>query len=65
MEFTRDDAATAGAIRADLKAVGTPIGPYDVLMVGQAKARALTLVTHNTRGFTRIRGLEVVDWLAG
>ena len=65
LEFNRDDAVTAGAIRADLKAVGTPIGPYDVLMAGQAKARALTLVTHNTREFTRIRGLEVVDWLAG
>ncbi|MFZ1431010.1 MAG: type II toxin-antitoxin system VapC family toxin [Geminicoccaceae bacterium] len=65
LEFTREDAATAGTIRAELRAVGTPIGPYDVLMAGQAKARDLTLVTHNTREFTRIHGLAVVDWLAG
>ncbi len=65
LEFTREHAATAGAIRAELKAVDMPIGPHDVLMAGQAKARALTLVTHNTHEFTRIRGLEVVDWLSG
>lgn len=65
VELTRDDAAAAGLIRADLKPAGTPIGPYDVLLAGQAKARSLTLVTINTREFTRVVGLEVMDWLAG
>ena len=65
VELTRDDAAAAGTIRAGLRAAGTPIGPYDVLMAGQAKARGLTLVTNNTREFNRVEGLEVVDWLAG
>ncbi len=64
VELTRDDAAAAGLIRADLKAAGTPIGPYDVLMAGQAKARGLTLVTNNLRKFARVEGLNVVDWLA-
>jgi hypothetical protein len=41
---------------------GTPIGPYDVLIAGQAKARKLTLVTHNTTEFQRVPGLKVEDW---
>lgn len=64
LEFTREDAIAAGMIRAELGAKGTPIGPYDVLMAGQAKARGLTLVTNNTREFARVPGLDVVDWLA-
>ncbi len=42
--------------------LGMPIGPYDVLIAGQALARDLTLVTHNTREFQRIPGLRIVDW---
>jgi tRNA(fMet)-specific endonuclease VapC len=62
--FAREDAEAAGEIRARLKARGTPIGPYDVLIAGQALARGLTLVTGNTRGFARVEGLAVADWLA-
>jgi tRNA(fMet)-specific endonuclease VapC len=65
LAFTREDAQAAGEIRALLKAAGLPIGPYDVLIAGQAKARGLTLVTHNTREFARVDGLTVEDWLAG
>jgi hypothetical protein len=39
-----------------------PIGPFDVLIAGQAKARNLTLVTHNTSEFQRVEGLRVEDW---
>ena len=38
------------------------MGPYDVLIAGQARARQLTLVTHSTAEFTRVRGLKVEDW---
>jgi tRNA(fMet)-specific endonuclease VapC len=41
---------------------GTPIGPHDVLIAGQALARGLVLVTHNTREFRRVPGLVVEDW---
>ena len=40
------------------------IGPYDVLIAGQAKARLLCLVTNNTREFERVNGLEIEDWTA-
>jgi predicted nucleic acid-binding protein len=36
---------------------GTPIGPYDVLIAGAAKACSATLVTRNTREFKRVQGL--------
>jgi tRNA(fMet)-specific endonuclease VapC len=62
LEFDEEDARQAGQIRAHLASKGTPIGPYDVLIAGQAKARALTLVTHNTTEFQRVPGLKLEDW---
>lgn len=62
LEFDLEDARQAGEIRAHLAAKGTPIGPYDVLIAGQAKARKLTLITHNTPEFTRVPGLKLEDW---
>ncbi len=62
LDLDREDARIAGEIRADLKRKGTPIGPYDVLIAGQAKARALALVTSNTREFSRVQGLQIEDW---
>lgn len=62
LEFDQDDARHAGEIRAQLASMGMPIGPYDVLIAGQARARELTLVTHNTTEFTRVSGLMVEDW---
>ena len=62
LEFDEEDARQAGQIRAQLASKGTPIGPYDVLIAGQARARELTLVTHNTSEFQRVPGLRVEDW---
>ena len=64
IDFDRDDARQAGLVRAELAARGTPIGPYDVLIAGQALARNLTLVTRNTREFSRVPELRVEDWEA-
>jgi tRNA(fMet)-specific endonuclease VapC len=62
IDFDRDDARQAGIIRAELAARGTPIGPYDLLIAGHAVARDLILVTHNTREFRRVPGLQIEDW---
>jgi tRNA(fMet)-specific endonuclease VapC len=64
LDFDREDARSAGGIRAALASMGTPIGAYDTLIAGQAVARNLTLVTHNTREFDRVQGLHVEDWEA-
>jgi tRNA(fMet)-specific endonuclease VapC len=63
--FEREDALASGEIRAALAAKGTPIGPYDILIAGQAKARDLVLVTNNVGEFRRVEGLRVEDWTAG
>ena len=60
--FDKEDAITAGSIRAKLALAGTPIGPFDILIAGQALCRGLTLVTANTREFSRVEGLRVEDW---
>lgn len=62
LEFDREDARRAGEVRALLAAKGMPIGPYDLLIAGQAIARAMILVTHNTREFARVPGLRIEDW---
>jgi tRNA(fMet)-specific endonuclease VapC len=62
LDFDAEDARQAGELRAMLAAAGMPIGPYDVLIAGQAVARGLTLITHNIREFQRISSLSVEDW---
>ena len=62
LDFDAVDARSAGSVRARLKTIGRPIGPYDVLIAGQALARNLTLVTNNTREFSRVEGLRLEDW---
>jgi tRNA(fMet)-specific endonuclease VapC len=64
LPFDVEDSRHAGEIRAALATRGTPIGGYDVLIAGQARARGLTLVSHNLREFTRVTGLKIVDWTA-
>ena len=64
VEFDQEDSRQAGAIRATLAAAGTPLGPYDVLIAGQARARDLILITHNTGEFSRVDGLRIEDWEA-
>src|SRR6266568_5414292 len=43
IEFDKEDARQAGEIRAFLASKGTPIGPFDVLIAGQARARRMIL----------------------
>jgi tRNA(fMet)-specific endonuclease VapC len=62
LAFDDDDAETAGRVRATLERSGTPIGAYDLLIAGQALRRGFTLVTANTSEFSRVRGLNWVDW---
>lgn len=62
LEFDLDDARYAGELRAKLARAGSPIGPYDVLVAGQALARSLTLITRNVREFQRVEGLSVENW---
>lgn len=59
-----DDAAAQayGVIRADLAIRGQIIGPNDLLIAAIAVLSGLTLVTHNSREFSRVNGLALDDW---
>lgn len=59
-----DDAAARiyGKLRADLTTQGNLIGPNDLLIASIALTHQATLVTHNTREFSRIAELIVEDW---
>ena len=60
--FGDDAAVEYGRIRADLRRKGTPIGANDLLIAAHAKALGMTLVTNNTREFSRVEGLMLEDW---
>ena len=62
--FDRDVARVYGQVRAALEKKGTPIGALDLLIGAHALAQGATLATNNTREFSRIKGLTIVDWLA-
>jgi tRNA(fMet)-specific endonuclease VapC len=62
LEFDKEDARQSGSLRALLASRGTPIGPYDVLIAGQALARNMILITRNIDEFSRVPGLRMEDW---
>jgi tRNA(fMet)-specific endonuclease VapC len=62
--FEEADMTAAAKLSATLIKRGQTIGPYDLLIAGQALARDWTVVTANAREFARIDGLNVIDWTA-
>jgi tRNA(fMet)-specific endonuclease VapC len=62
LPFDTMAAEIAGRYGADLAARGMPIGAHDLQIAAIAFAHDLTLVTHNTREFSRLAGLRLEDW---
>ncbi|MBL8588143.1 MAG: PIN domain-containing protein [Methylobacteriaceae bacterium] len=60
--FDAAAASEAGDIRAGLRREGALIGPYDILIAAQARARGAALVTGNVAEFRRVPRLRVMDW---
>jgi tRNA(fMet)-specific endonuclease VapC len=52
-----------GQIRAELYRTGQPIGPYDMMIAGHARACGLKLVTNNAKEFERVQGLLLENWI--
>jgi tRNA(fMet)-specific endonuclease VapC len=50
-------------IRVELEALGKPIGPNDLLIAAHARSLGTTIVTANATEFSRVRGLNVENWL--
>jgi tRNA(fMet)-specific endonuclease VapC len=66
VSFDFDDLAVEhyARIRSEIEIDGKPIGSMDLLIAAIALAHGLTLVTHNVREFSRVRGLQLEDWEA-
>ncbi len=64
LAFDSTSAHSAARIRGNLETQGMPIGPYDLLLAGQAVANGLILVTNNVQEFSRVDGLQIEDWQA-
>jgi tRNA(fMet)-specific endonuclease VapC len=51
-----------GLIRAELEREGRLIGPNDLLIAATARTHDATLVTRNTKEFSRVVGLRIENW---
>ena len=63
VDFDTSAAQHYGQIRTNLESLGTPIGAYDLLIASHAQSLGITLVTNNTREFTRVPKLTVENWV--
>lgn len=61
--FDMDAAKDFGRIQSELKMIGRPTGVMDALIAAIARSRSATLVTHNTKDFENIPGLQLEDWM--
>lgn len=61
--FDAEAAMHFGQLRAELYSLGSPIGPYDMMIAGHARALGLTLVTNNLKEFERVPGLRFENWV--
>lgn len=55
--------AEYGGIRAELETAGMHLGPNALLIAAHAYAPGAVLVTANTGEFSRVRGLQVENWM--
>ena len=63
LSFDTQAAAHFGQLRAELYSKGKPIGPYDMMIAGHARAMGLIMITNNLREFERVPGLRVENWV--
>lgn len=63
LPFDAEDCAVHyGAIRHFMESGGRPIGSLDMLIAAQALALRATMVTNDSREFSRVPDLELEDW---
>jgi len=62
LPFDAAAAETYGKVRTQLQRQGKPIGPLDTLIAAHGLAAGATVVTNNTREFSRVPNLQLSDW---
>ena len=63
LPFGQDAGEAYGRLRAELERTGTPLAEPDLRIAAIALTHGLTVVTGNTRHFSRVPGLRVENWL--
>lgn len=63
LDFDEGAALHVGRIRAYLEPRGFAIGPLDTLIAAHACSVGATIVTDNTKEFSRVPQLKVENWL--
>lgn len=61
--YDNDAALHPGQLRAELKKLGRPTGPYDEMIAGHARSQGLVIVTNNIRQFKHAPGVRVESWV--
>ncbi len=64
LAFDETAAHHFGQIRAERYRLGTPIGPYDMMLAGHARSQGLILVSNNTKEFEHVNGLRLENWVS-
>jgi tRNA(fMet)-specific endonuclease VapC len=62
VDFNASQSELYGRIRVELEKSGAPLGDMDLLIAAAAISTGAILVTHNTKHFSRIKGLKTEDW---
>ena len=62
LDFDAAAAESYGKIRADLEKESAPIGPLDMMIAGHAMSLNYTVVTNNTKEFSRVKDLKLENW---
>ena len=65
LPYDNEAAAHTGQLRAELRKIGRPIGPYDEMIAGHARSRGLVVVTHNIKQFENVPGIRLANWVKG
>ena len=63
LPYDNDAAAHTGQLRAELKKIGRPIGPYDEMIAGHARSLGLIVVTNNVKQFEQVAGIRLANWV--
>ncbi len=61
--FDAEAAVIYGEVWFALERQGRTIGSMDLMIAAHALSLGVTLITHNTREFERVAGLQVEDWV--
>ena len=60
--FGESSSVIYGDIRTALEKSGSPLDNMDMLIAASALSEGATLVSHNIKHFSKIKGLKVEDW---